>query len=281
MADDQRTGEHQGETGGTADALSGAAARTAAFLRAIRDPAAPVPGLTWNIAETAVHLLGELQDYTSLVTGERDVSGYFNPEAGEQTPAQRGADANARALDQIAERDLPTLAGLITDEASRFIRASAQCRADARFLTSNGIAMSVPVMTAALLGEQVIHGLDIARASGTHWPISRHDALAVIDGVMAMVPDYIDRQRAAGKHVTYELRFRGGPTYWLRIDDGSAALGKPGGRADCWISADPVAFLLVGYGRVGQWGQILRGKLVAGGRAPWHGFAFGALITNP
>jgi len=43
MADDQRTGEHQGETGGTADALSGAAARTAAFLRAIRDPAALYP----------------------------------------------------------------------------------------------------------------------------------------------------------------------------------------------------------------------------------------------
>src|SRR5215472_11801292 len=126
MADYQRTGEHPGET---ADALSAAAARTAALLRAVRDPAAPVPGLTWNVAETAVHLLGELQDYTSLVTGERDVSGYFNPKAGEQTPAQRGADANARALDQIAERDLPTLAGLITDETSKFISGSADCPA--------------------------------------------------------------------------------------------------------------------------------------------------------
>lgn len=136
MADDQRTGAYQGGTGETAEALSGAVARTAALLRAVTDPAAPVPGLTWNVAETAVHLVAELRDYTSLVTGEREVSGYFNPEAGEQTPAQRGADANARALEQIAERDLPTLAGLITEEATRFIRASAECRPDARFLTN-------------------------------------------------------------------------------------------------------------------------------------------------
>src|SRR5262249_51160964 len=120
-----------------------------------------------------------------------------------------------------------------------------------------------------------------SRALGKHWPMSRPDALAVIDGIMELVPDYIDRQRAAGKHITYELRFRGGPTYWLRIDDGTGARGQPGDPGECWISADPVAVMLVGYGRIGQWGQILRGKLVAGGRAPWHGFAFGSLITNP
>lgn len=37
------------------------------------------------------------------------------------------------------------------------------------------------------------------------------DALQVAAGVIALVPDYIDRQRAAGLHVSYELRFRGGP----------------------------------------------------------------------
>ncbi len=47
------------------------------------------------------------------------------------------------------------------------------------------------------------------------------------------------------------------------------------------ISADPVAFLLVGYGRIGQWGQILRGKLVASGRKPWLGLGFGKLLTSP
>jgi hypothetical protein len=71
------------------------------------------------------------------------------------------------------------------------------------------------------------------------------------------------------------------PRYRVEINDGAAALTDPGPRADCWISAGPVAFLLVGYGRSGQWGPILRGQLLAGGREPWLGLAFGQLITGP
>ncbi len=141
--------------------------------------------------------------------------------------------------------------------------------------------MTPPTMAAALLGELVIHGLDIARAVRMPWPVSRPDALHVIAGVMTMVPGYLDRRRAAGLRVSYELRLRGGPRYRIAIDDGEAEVSGPGPAADCWISADPAAFLLVGYGRSGQWSQIARGKLIAGGRKPWLGFAFGQLITGP
>jgi hypothetical protein len=41
-----------------------------------------------------------------------------------------------------------------------------------------------------------------------------------------------------------------------------------------------VAYLLVGYGRCGQWSSILRGKIVAGGRKPWLGLKFGRLLTS-
>jgi hypothetical protein len=50
---------------------------------------------------------------------------------------------------------------------------------------------------------------------------------------------------------------------------------------DCRISADPVAFLLVGYGRVSQWPQIARGKMVAWGRKPWLGVKFRSLLRKP
>jgi len=240
-----------------------------------------VPGLAWSAAETAAHLLGELREYTDLVTGKAESPAGPSPQDGQLTPAQRGAHANARQLEQITERDLPRLADLITTQTDAFIRGSAERAAGDRFVPPNGLAMTVPVMTAALLGEQLVHGLDIARAARARWAISREDALTVIGGVMALLPDYVDRQLAAGKNITYELRFRGGPRYWIRIDDGTAALAGPDQRADCWISADPVAFLLVGYGRSGQWGQILRGKLLAGGRAPWLGLSFGKLIIGP
>jgi hypothetical protein len=47
------------------------------------------------------------------------------------------------------------------------------------------------------------------------------------------------------------------------------------------ITADPVAFLLVGYGRISQWGPILRRQIVAGGRRPWKALRFAMLLTDP
>jgi hypothetical protein len=162
-----------------------------------------------------------------------------------------------------------------------FVKAGATRNSGERIPTGLGISMTVPTMTTVLLGEQLIHGLDIARAAKTQWPIPREDSLQVIGGVMDMVPDYVDRKRAAGLHIAYELRFRGGPRYRLEIDDGTAAVTQSGHPVDCWISADPTAFLLIGYGRASQWGQIARGRIIAGGRKPWLGTTFGQLLTGP
>jgi hypothetical protein len=66
----------------------------------------------------------------------------------------------------------------------------------------------------------------------------------------------------------------------VHIDTGTATVSGPGHPPDCWIYADPAAFLLVGYGRTGQWGQILRGRLLAGGRKPWLALRFANLLTS-
>ena len=261
-------------------ALREAAARAADLLRTVPHPDAAVPALDWTAAETAAHMVGELTDYAAFAGGERDAGPPLDP-AADQTPARRNAAANAAQLARLTERDLSRLADAVVPAADEFLAAAGRRSRDEPIRTSNGLTMTPPVMTAALLGELLIHGLDIARTARLAWPISRTDALQVIAGVMAMVPNYLDRRRASGLHVSYELRFRGGTRYRIAIDHGTAQVTRPGPRADCWISADPVAFLLVGYGRTGQWAQIGRGKLVAGGRKPWLGLAFGQLITGP
>jgi uncharacterized protein (TIGR03083 family) len=263
-------------------ALHEAAARTAALLRTVPDPSRNVPGLTWNVGETAAHLVAELELYTGLLTGEREAGGHLDDEAAEViTPSQVSVTANALQLAEFTERDLTRLADRLVPAADAFIAAAARRPPDEPVLASNGVSMTMPTMAAALLGEQLVHGLDIARAANMPWPITREDALLVIAGVVAMVPDYIDRAEAAGRHISYELRLRGGPRYRLTIDDGKAEVTEPGGRVDCRIVADPVAFLLVGYGRTGQVGQILRGKILAVGRKPWLGPAFGKMLTGP
>jgi hypothetical protein len=44
-------------------ALRSAAARTADLLRKAPDPNVRVPGFDWNVAETAAHLVGDLEHY--------------------------------------------------------------------------------------------------------------------------------------------------------------------------------------------------------------------------
>ena len=255
------------------DELVKAAGRTAALLRAVPDPSAPVPGLTWTVAETAAHLVAELDDYRAMFTSPAKA-----PATGDA--AKRNAIANAAQLQRFRERDLSRLADDLVPAAEKFLAAAAEHRGE-RFVASNGVAMSVPLMTAALLGEQLIHGLDIARAARLPWTIGRPEALLVIDGIMEMLADYIDHRRVAGRRLSYELRFRGGQRYRLAIADGVAAVTPPGEPADCWISADPVSFLLVGFGRSPQIGHVLRGRIVAGGRKPWRALAFGSLVTPP
>lgn len=266
---------------GLLEALRGAAERTARMVRAVPDGGARVPGMNWTAAETAAHLVGEASFYTGFLTGQRDARDYLNGDPGRQSAAERNAAANTRQLREFPERDLSRLAEAIVTAAEEFAGAAAG-RADSdRALVTNGMTLTVPVMSALLLGEQVIHGLDIARAAGLPWTITPQDSLLVLAGALAVLPDYVDQRAATGRHVSYELRLRGGPGYRLSFDDGTLTVTAPGPKADCVISADPAAFLLVGYGRTGQWGQIIRGKLVAGGRKPWLGFSFGKLLTSP
>jgi Mycothiol maleylpyruvate isomerase N-terminal domain len=270
-----------GETVGatTTEALQDAASRVSGLLRSVQHPDAPVPGLNWTVSETAAHMVAELADYAAFARGDPNLARPAGPED-DRTAAQRNAAANAAQLTRFAERDLFRLADMVVPAADDFI-AAAEARTGESILATNGLFMTIPTMTAVLLGEVLIHGFDVARAAHLPWRISRTDALHVVAGIMAIVPDYIDPQRATGLHVSYELRMRGGGRYRMAVDDGAAAVTAPGPRADCWISADPVAFLLVGYGRTGQWTQIAHGKLIAGGRKPWLGLAFSQLITAP
>jgi hypothetical protein len=257
------------------DSLRANAARAAAVIRAAQDSAKQVPGLDWTVGETAAHLVAEFTDYTAYAQARK------HPGEGERVdgPSRRNAAANAAQLRADPERDPARLADRLGPAVDGFL--AVEPRAD-RVLVSNGLEMTWATMSSALLGELLVHGRDIARASSQPWSIDRADALRVIAGVMTMLPDYLDRRRADGVRMSLELRLRGGPSYLIRVADGAAAVTLDGEhQPDCWISADPVAFLLVGFGRSGQWGQIARGRMLAGGRKPWLAGKFGSLITGP
>ena len=135
-------------------------------------------------------------------------------------------------------------------------------------------------MTALLLGEQVVHGLDVARAAKVRWQVDPRDALLVAPGVLSIAPQYL-RPSAAAVRASFELRIKGASRYRLAVDRGNAVVTEAGEKSDCVITADPVAFLLLGYGRITQWSPIIRGKLRAGGRKPWLAMKFATLLESP
>jgi Mycothiol maleylpyruvate isomerase N-terminal domain len=266
--------------GPTLNALRDAVARSAELWRNIDKPDAPAPGLIWTAAETAAHVVGDLRDYTQALT--RHANGYMtHANRPTESPSRLSAKVNARHLEEVPERNLHRLADLLEAAADSYLNAAVDADPNVEIATPNGLVIGPSTMATLLLGEQLIHGLDISRTARIPWPIAAADAFLVIPGVLSVAPQYLRPQRAAGVHISFELRMRGGPSYRLAVDDGTAVVTAAGEKADCVITADPVAFLLLGYGRISQLSPVLRGQLRPGGRKPWLAMKFGTLLSSP
>jgi hypothetical protein len=266
--------------GPTLNALRDAVARSADLWRHIDKPDAPAPGLIWTAAETAAHVVGDLRDYTQALT--RHANGYMtHANRPTESPSRLSAKVNVRHLEEVPERNLHRLADMLESSADAYLNVAAAADPSVEIATPNGLVIGPSTMAALLLGEQLIHGLDISRTAKIPWTISAADAFLVIPGVLSVAPQYLRPRRAVGVHISFELRMRGGASYRMAVDDGMAVVTAAGEKADCVITADPVAFLLLGYGRISQLSPVLRGQLRPGGRKPWLAMKFGTLLSSP
>jgi uncharacterized protein (TIGR03083 family) len=260
-------------------AFQGAVTHTAQLWRRVSDSGAPVPGLDWTAGETAAHVIGDLRDYTESLT--RYAKGYLtHADRVPESPSKLSAAVNARHLSAVPERNLHRLAGLLEASAARYLAVASSVDTGGLIMTPNGLVIGPSTMTGLLLGEQLIHGLDIARATERMWSISPEDARLVIPAVLTVAPNYLRRSRTH-ERVSFELRIRGGERYRMAVRDGAAVVTAAGEPADCTITADPVEFLLLGYGRTSQVSPLLRGKIRPGGRKPWRAMKFGTLLSSP
>ena len=143
----------------TAEALRRNSGRVANLLRAVSDPSGPAGRLDWTIGQTAAHLVGGVEHYTSYLSG----AGVGPPQQGEDlTAAQRTALGNAEMLAGFTERDPARLADRLDPAVEAFLTAVAGCDAVTPHWTDTGIAMTAPTIAATALGELLVHGRDIA-----------------------------------------------------------------------------------------------------------------------
>lgn len=269
----------------TRAALAEAVARTAQLWRSIADSAAPVPGLSWTAGQTAAHMVADMREYTEALT--RHVNGdHAKINIPDGSPARARTAVNDQHLINVSERNPHRLAEMLEETAAGYLAVATDIEAAdtserVEILTADGLVLEPAVMTCLLLGEQLVHGLDIARAVHRPWTIDRDDALLVIPAVLSLAPKYLRPSRTKNLNISFELRMRGGSRYRIAITHGTGVVTVTGEKADCVITADPVAFLLVGGGRVRQLPVLLRGKLRAGGRKPWLAAKFGTLLATP
>ena len=257
-------------------AVAAVGARVASLVRSIEHPTASALG-EWDVSEVAVHLSHTVDAVTAMARGGGPLLG----EIGELGGLTR------MLVEGEGERDFEVLAGRIEASLASFLDVTAAEGSASQTWFAEGTSMPMSSLVCHVLNELVVHGWDIAIADGRPWPIERAHAGLVVAGFLFpafanLGRSLVDEQAAAGVHATYDVRVRGGGRAVLAFDDGDLRVeAAPSGPVDCHLSVDPAAFLLVGWGRMGQWGPIARGKLVAWGRKPWLGFKLRSLLTNP
>lgn len=265
-------------------ALAAVTPRTAELLSSLADPHVAVKNSEWKAGDVGAHLIVALRAFAAAARGDVEGLKPFIPET--EVFFERLAAVTAATLLIEPERDAAALGRLLAEAAKGFLSATVDLPADHVVPTPwYGPQASLPLdaATCLLVAEQLVHGYDVATTVNTPWPISPAEACLVAGAVATMLPLAADPGAIKGKRATFDVRVRGGPQFMVRVAEGKVAVeaGSPAGPVDCHLSADPVAFVMVAYGRLNQWGPIARGGLVAWGRKPWLGPQFRGFFVNP
>lgn len=277
------------------DALRDEVGRVTALLRSIRDPGAGAAMGQWSLAEVALHLSQVWLGVPGLT--RQDLSAVYAV-----IPSRMGmagdslvrdvadlGEMTTLAVRSDPERDLGVLADRIEASAKEyFAECARQSPNELRPWLIQGVTLPLAAFTGHLLNETVVHGYDIARAAGRPWRIDPSHASTVLHRFLIPLLQAADPRAmvnpdtTAGVRAAYELRIRGGDRFHFLFDSGMLRVEPPSARrVDCYISADPVAFLLVVWNRQSQWTAIAKGQLLAWGRKPWLGPRLRAFMRNP
>jgi uncharacterized protein (TIGR03083 family) len=162
-------------------AVEVAASQAADLVRSLPDPRRRVPGLDWTVGQTAAHLVAAARFYPRYATGQ------VAPEATIDL-----AEGNLDRIAQVGDHGLAELADLLVAETQRLLELTAELAPDHRVAFHGGTILDLSAQTGILLGEYLIHGLDLARSARRPWPIDPGHARLVIAGATALLPRYVD-----------------------------------------------------------------------------------------
>ncbi|HEY7873972.1 MAG TPA: maleylpyruvate isomerase N-terminal domain-containing protein [Actinomycetota bacterium] len=242
------------------------------LLRAARNPGKTAIG-EWSVGDAATHTAQVFEMYAQAATGDASF------------PVTSSGTLNeywAGRLRDEPERDPAGAADRIEAAATTIWPAYGAMSGDEIVEWYGGVKVPAYTPPSIIVTEALVHGYDIAHAEDLPWTLDSDIARISVRGLFPLLPQYVNEAAARDVSITYELSLRGGPLAYFTFADGALSVGHAApGPVDCKLSVDPATYLLVGYGRIGQWGPTLTGKVVAYGRKPWLGLKLGKLIATP
>lgn len=248
------------------NALDKAGKRYVEMLGQVNDPSLPAIG-TWNVGETAAHLSSSSISFLAVARGESD-------------PPAVDSD-HTSVLNANPERDPKILADSFTAGEKDFLTYVRSLDGNPEMEIFQGIKVPTSTLLAVELSEVLVHGYDIAKASGLTWQIPKYEATIALGGILPLLTYMVDERSAAGLQARFDLRLRGGARAVFAFDDGRLNIEDPAeDPVDCCLSIDPVTMLLLSFNRIQPWRPLLQGKMGAWGRRFWLAGKFPHLFKS-
>lgn len=243
----------------------------------------------WTVAETAAHVAGIAWQYTSLVLGydtERPIDGVRDQLLG-TTVDNIHAGLNAAILHNFPERDPVALAAILQSAIAKVLDLTATSDPTSTVTWLGGSALPLAGLLAHLTNEMLVHGRDIAQATGTPWPIPQEQAALFFDlfivelirNGLGVLLDVAGPPRPGRIAVGFRSAYTTPVT--IVVTDGVVSAEEPGSSVDVHLSFQPAALDLMLFHRVGRVRTALSGGVRAWGRRPWLLPAFLAKVRLP
>jgi hypothetical protein len=195
----------------------------------LRDVGKPVPGLEWTVAQTAAHLVGIVMRGTGDRRRAATVEGL--------------GDLNMVQITEISEEDPCGIADKLETLLGRQLALLPRATGDEPFELHAGLFASIKTALSYELWDFLLHGHDIACATGRGWTIDPSDAALDVLAILSPLEPWLHQEIRSG--TTKQLRFTF-PQIWqaivVQVGHGRYHVGLEEGKTAREL--DPVETLL-------------------------------------
>jgi hypothetical protein len=255
-------------------ALLVTAGRFIDLVRAQPDTSVRIPCSDWSVREASAHLIAANSLYSGIAMG--------TPSPVASLDKKYAADFAAGRIADIPISEPDELASILGEGLESFLDVTVGRPGNQEIVFHAGLPFDLESVVCVALGEYLLHGYDIASAGGYPWPISTSDALLVLHAYGPLYALCVNPETTDGLNAVFRVLLRGVEPTTFRFVDGSYRVEDDQTvPADCTISADPVAFLMVGTGRLSQSAAVALGLFEASGQRPELARGFSDLFIYP